>query len=157
MAQYRTGTISITNGSTAVVGTNTLWSGLNHVTGMILKVQGDPAIYHINEITDDTNIVLDTEFEGTTNATAYYLIVTDYTANHSWPIIRSGDINWTGLLSYSIHKMDSAIWNGSVKFLRFEPQSEDDMPEAAGVFYFDEDEEAFRYHNGTSFYTLATE
>jgi len=69
---YETGTISVTNGSTAVVGTSTAWTS-DHVGGF-LDIEGSQDSYAIKEVTDANNIVLDSVFTDTTNASATYVI-----------------------------------------------------------------------------------
>lgn len=157
MAQYRTGTVSVTNGSATVTGSGTLWESLTLVDSMIFKIKDEPAIYYIDEITDDTTIVLNQEYLGTTTSGLRYLIVQDYTVNYGFPVIRQGDVNWSGLLSLAIHQLDNTVYNGSLKFVRFEALDEGDVPAQSGVLYFDDTTKKFRYHNGTAFYTLAVE
>lgn len=76
-ADYSTGTVdAVTNGSAAVVGLGTSW--LNVDAGFVLKVtpditspamDGDGFWYEISSITDNNNIVLTREYEGTSLAT----------------------------------------------------------------------------------------
>ncbi len=57
------GTVNVTNGSTALVGVNTAFTtDLN--TTMALSI--NDVIYNISSITDDTNLVLQTSYAGTT-------------------------------------------------------------------------------------------
>lgn len=72
---YKTGTIAVTNGSTAVVGTSTLWSAA--VTdGDQLWIFGAGTDWHPYEIqvTDDTHITLDRAYAGTTGSALAYMI-----------------------------------------------------------------------------------
>ena len=69
VADYITGTASFTNGSTAVVGTNTVWTS-DHV-GMKIKLDADGVFYQIASVTDNTHLTLFTAFEGTTGSGAY--------------------------------------------------------------------------------------
>lgn len=69
---YDTGTISVTADSDAVVGTGTTWTS-DHV-GAFIDIEGSQDSYTIKEVTDATNIVLDTIFTDTTDASATYTI-----------------------------------------------------------------------------------
>ena len=70
-AAYSTGTVSLTEGSNAVVGTGTVFtSGL---TGMQFRAQGDAAIYTFTFV-DGTDGTLDRNYEGQSNALAGYWI-----------------------------------------------------------------------------------
>lgn len=73
-AQYNTGTVAITQGATAVVGTGTLWTGVT-LTRHKLRISG--VDYPIQTITDDTNIVLAEAYAGETVTAAEYSIILD--------------------------------------------------------------------------------
>ena len=76
---YSTGTVAITNGLTALVGTNTVWA-TNVKAGDWFGTSADvssimPTInYQITTVTDSTNIVLASNFDQPTVTTANYVI-----------------------------------------------------------------------------------
>lgn len=76
---YRDGTVTLTKGSSSVVGVNTYWltAGLN--PGDIFKVDG--VDYEIVSITDDTHLTLAGNYAGTTGSDKAYAIVRNFTAN----------------------------------------------------------------------------
>ncbi len=74
MAWYTTGTVSLTNGSTAVYGTGTAWVSTGSLNaGDIFDVGG--VLYQVASIQSDTQLTLSTAYLGVTNATASYSII----------------------------------------------------------------------------------
>jgi hypothetical protein len=73
MAWYRTGTITITNGSTAVTGSGTLWTG-NAVAGEALLAP-DGKAYEILTVNSNTSITLASGYGGTTASGQSYAIL----------------------------------------------------------------------------------
>ena len=74
-AVYNTGTVSVTHGSTAVVG-----SGTTFTSAMVdrqFRISGSP-IYDVASYTDATHITLGQVYGGSTNAAASYEIFTPY-------------------------------------------------------------------------------
>jgi hypothetical protein len=72
---YTTGTIAVTNGSTAVVGSGTAFTA--NMVGRSLGVTDsnpDGAIYKIASFTDTTHITLENDYGGNTNGGASYMI-----------------------------------------------------------------------------------
>lgn len=71
VATYSTGTLTATNGSTALVGSGTLWDTTdNALAGDRFIVEG--VDYEVATVTDDTNIVLNTNFVGAGGAGLSY-------------------------------------------------------------------------------------
>jgi hypothetical protein len=78
MADYTTGTIGVTNASTAVTGTDTLFS-TNVAAGEYLRVDGtgiaDSSIwYKIASVTNDTALVLESAYAGETESSLEYTV-----------------------------------------------------------------------------------
>jgi hypothetical protein len=81
--KYTTGTVAITQGTAALVGTSTAWATANafsinnvRTSGKII-IAGDPTIYKITTVTDDTNIVLANSYVGSTVTEASYTYFED--------------------------------------------------------------------------------
>ena len=73
---YSTGTIAVTNGSTAVTGTTTVWTAA--MVGRKIRVSGEKPYYRIVSInTGAQTLVLDHEYQGDDDATASYEIFKD--------------------------------------------------------------------------------
>jgi len=69
--KYATGTVAVTKGSAAVIGTGTTWTA--GMTGRCLRVSGRSEFYEFTR-TGDTTGTLDRAYEGSTNALAGYSI-----------------------------------------------------------------------------------
>jgi hypothetical protein len=65
-ADYTTGTLTVTNDSTAVVGGGTAFTQL--MVGRYLKVSTDGQWYRISSVTDGTNLTLQSKYQGVTGA-----------------------------------------------------------------------------------------
>lgn len=80
---YRTGTVSVTNGSANVVGVGTLWLTQASVGDIFLGP--DLVEYEITSITDDTHLALKqingtAAYAGTTNSAQVYAIIRNFTS-----------------------------------------------------------------------------
>ena len=91
--QYKEGTVSVTNGSQDVVGTNTYWRN-NIKVGDFFKIVGESEYYEIASVTDDTHLSLTTPYQGATGSGKSYVILRDYTENYKLPEISKGDLDW---------------------------------------------------------------
>lgn len=72
-ANYTTGTVSVTNGSAAVVGTGTNW-GADMVHKRITFSSQAGTWYRVTSVTDATHLTLTANYTGTTNASATHEI-----------------------------------------------------------------------------------
>lgn len=70
---YRQGTVAVTNGSTAVTGTTTAWT-TNVKPGDGITFDGGASWYEIESVTDNTHLVLATNFGGSTASGVSYAI-----------------------------------------------------------------------------------
>lgn len=69
VAETLTGTVTFTNGSTAVTGSGTDFDGEVEAGEYIHKaLDTNGELYKVKSVTDDTNLVLDRAYEGTTGA-----------------------------------------------------------------------------------------
>lgn len=74
-APYTTGTVALTNDSTAVAGTDTVWT--SGMVGQEFYVGADSnRVYRITSVTDGTNLVIDPAYMGATTASTTYSIRT---------------------------------------------------------------------------------
>jgi len=88
---YQIGTVSVTYGSPTVVGIGTSWVA-NVSTGDLFKIQYEDNIYVVLSITNDTTLVLESNYAELTKANRNYLIVS-ITPNLKFPLIESGNRN----------------------------------------------------------------
>lgn len=70
--EYTAGTVAVTNGSTTVTGTSTVWTSAH--LNRILKVSGYEETYKATTIGSNTVITLDQSYNGTTGATKGYTL-----------------------------------------------------------------------------------
>jgi len=108
MAQYRTGTVTVTNGSSAVVGLDTAFAG-NVSPGDLFTLPGSGVFYEVATVTDDTNLLLTANYAGPTVAGLDFIISTGFTPNFSIPEISGGDLNWPDVLTRSLRRIDAVL------------------------------------------------
>jgi len=81
--EYTTGTVAITKGATALVGTSTAWATANDFSANNMRVggkiviDGKEEVYEITTVTDDTNAVIGSAFIETTVTAATYVYFED--------------------------------------------------------------------------------
>ena len=110
MGQYQAGTVDVTNGSPIVTGYDTEW--LTYVSvGDAFKVDGISAIYTINSVPSDTQIILSTNYAGVTQNGVTYHIVVDWTPNYHLPEIWGADKNWWFHITQALRLIDTALLN----------------------------------------------
>lgn len=109
MPQYGSGTtVSVTNGSSTVTGTGTLFVA-NVTIGDIFIVNADGVSYVVASITSDTVLVLTANYAGTTNAAAAYAITIDFTPNFALPLLKKNDIETHVLVSRALTDIDTLL------------------------------------------------
>ena len=74
---YRTGTVDITQGSTNVTGVGTNWQTAGIQPGDVFMV-GNSVLYEIADIGDNTNIILQSAFQGATGTAQNYSILRNF-------------------------------------------------------------------------------
>lgn len=72
---YTTGTVSITDGSATITGTDTVWTAA--MVGRKIRFEGSIASYTIKTFSSATSLILDQTFQGTTDTSATYVIYKD--------------------------------------------------------------------------------
>lgn len=78
MAWYKTGTVSVTNGSAAVVGVDTLWL-TQAAAGDLFTLDG-AKFYEVLSITDNTHLTLASVYTGATLSAQAYAIIRNFTS-----------------------------------------------------------------------------
>ena len=108
MAQYKIGTVNVTNGSAVVTGNGTLW--LSNISVLdIFVVRDIVANYTILTVDSNTQITLSTNYTGATATYQSYQIIRDFTDNYSFPEINFGDKNWPYGLTIALVSVDLQI------------------------------------------------
>lgn len=114
MAQYTAYSVSVTNASASVVGHSSCKFLTNSSPGNGFKVKGDPVVYTIASVTDDTHLVLSAPYQGATAVDQQYQITRDYTPNFGLAEICAGDQDWhIHLTQEVIRKLDTLLGGGA--------------------------------------------
>lgn len=74
---YRTGTVNITQGSTNITGVGTNWQTAGIQPGDVFMV-GNSVLYEIAQVADNTNIVINSAFQGATGTGQNYSIIRNF-------------------------------------------------------------------------------
>lgn len=108
MAQYKTGTVAVTNGSQTVTGTGTSW--LAEITvGDLFIVVGDNVSYQVAAVVSDTEITLNANYAGTTGSALSYVIARDFTPLRNIPIINRGDLETATIYARAMQIIDGLL------------------------------------------------
>jgi hypothetical protein len=75
VAPYTTGTVAMTNGSTTVTGTDTVWTSA--MVGRKIRFASENAYYRISAVGGNTSLTLEVPYQGTTDTDATYSIYKD--------------------------------------------------------------------------------
>lgn len=106
--QYRTGTVTIANGSTTVTGLGTQWKS-RISSGNLFKVQGETTIYTISSITSDTILILSSTYSGVQSG-ASYIIETSITPGLGLADVKKDSVEWADFVKYSLDLLDSRYY-----------------------------------------------
>ena len=106
MAQYRTGTVAVTNGSAAVVGTGTAWAA-EVSAGDLFILANEGITYEVGSVTDNTNLALTANYAGATGSALEYAIARDFTPAKGLPYPAKGDIETAAVLRRAMYSIDS--------------------------------------------------
>lgn len=120
MAQYKTGTVSVTNGSVVVTGINTIWV-TNGQIGNLFTVGDDRVWYEVASIDSDTQLTLSAPYAGTTAAGQSYALTRDFTPNYSFPYPEYGDINTAALFKRAMSGVDAILKQLDDRITALEP------------------------------------
>jgi hypothetical protein len=85
-ANYNTGTVTVTNGSTTVSGAGTTWNTLTDA-GMLLQIDSNERVYTVASIDSTTSLTLSTAYEGTTAAGKNYTLYPIYKITSADPYV----------------------------------------------------------------------
>jgi len=106
MAQYKTGTVSVTNGSATVTGSGTLWSG-EIAAGDLFTIVGDNAWYEVASVGSNTSLTLSANYAGTTGSGKSYAISRDFTTRLALPYPQKGDIETASIIKRAFEQIDT--------------------------------------------------
>lgn len=112
MAQYLTGSCSVTNNSVVVIGTGTLWLS-NVSVGDLFTVVNSGVTYQVGSVSSDTSLSLTGPYQGVTASSISYVISRDFTPISGIPIINKGDVETSSLLKRLAMQLDGSASNTS--------------------------------------------
>lgn len=106
--QIKSGTVSVTNGSPTVTGTNTTW--LNRANaGDSFIVAGVPVFYTTASVDSNTQLTLSVAYAGTTQSDVSYAINQDFTPLTGLPEITTGDIEVAATFTRAMRQIDQQL------------------------------------------------
>ncbi len=94
MAQYKIGTVTVTNASVEITGLGTLWVTAGLSAGDFFKIDDRSPVYQISAIESETHLHLTAVYSEASGDGLSYCIVTDFTAITNYPMIFEGDMDW---------------------------------------------------------------
>lgn len=116
LTEYVEGTVAVTNNSTGITGTDTLWN-TNIVAGDYFRVDTDKTKdqvwYKVSSVTNDTAIVLSTVYAGDTASGKAYTIAKP-------PLIPE---RWHNMITYGIAALGAANQDDSDGYQRYQQLS----------------------------------
>ena len=108
MAQYKTGTANVVNGSEIVTGNGTKWLA-NATVGNSFKLKGINAVYSIISVDGDEQIKISPNWAGATQTGIDYQIVRDFTPTLNLPEVWKGDKDWPFHITTALRRIDSQM------------------------------------------------
>lgn len=110
MAQYKTGTVNLTNANSTVIGINTLWeAGGNVSAGDIFISLSNPTVpYFVANVVSNTQITLSAPWAAANASGEAYTIARDFTAN-GLPMIYPGDLATSTLWNRLVSILDALV------------------------------------------------
>jgi len=105
---YSKGTAAVTLNSQTVTGTGTRWAKRIHA-GDVFQLEVGGPLYLIAEVSSDTSLILAAEYAGSTDATADYTIVSDFSRYFSVPYPRNQDIEKASVMRRSTTRVDTLL------------------------------------------------
>jgi hypothetical protein len=108
MAQSNSGTVAVTSGSAAIVGTSTTWLTDSVSAGDGFTIVDSGVTYDIATVTDDTHATLSANYAGTTASGLSYTIFTDFTTDNI-PELNKGDIETATIWTRAVRKIQDLI------------------------------------------------
>ena len=125
MAQYKTGTVSVTNGSATVTGTGTEFSS-NLTAGNLFTVEGDNVAYTIASAPTATSLTLTAPYSGATATGQIYGVTIDFTPDLGLPLMSVGDLNTAAIYNEAMKNVDNEFNNlGTAAFADLTTSSTD--------------------------------
>lgn len=107
MAQYTTGSVSITGGTNTVTGLGTLWLANINVGDEIL-FSDDDAFWTVGSVDSDTQLTLTANYPDTLTDEDYQ-ITSDFTSNFALPKANAGDLRFDAIYTRAMMLIDTIL------------------------------------------------
>jgi len=108
MAQYLSGSVTVTNGSPTVTGVSTLFTA-NVSLGDVFSLLSSGVFYTVAAIDSDLQITLSANYAGATATAQPYTITRDFTPILGLPYPVTGDVDTAGIVKEAMLKIDAGI------------------------------------------------
>ena len=108
MAQYRTGTVEVTNGYATVTGVGTSWLSNLSIGDIFIRI-GDSVPYFVGSITNDTSLELTAPYVGVTGSDVSYAVTTDFTPNSALGLLSPTDLETAITFNANMTAIDEAL------------------------------------------------
>lgn len=110
MAQYRLGTVTVTQGSVVVTGTGTQWTANNAIAANdMFEIAGQGVWYSIASVDSNTQITLTSQFAAATQTNVAYAVQTDFTPINHFPLPSYGDVDSASLVSQTLLQIEAQL------------------------------------------------
>lgn len=118
--QYKTGTVSVTNGSPDIVGTGTEWLATVTV-GSMFSLQGSGVPYIVGSVDSDTEITLTSNYAGSTLSGQSYSLTTSFTPTLGIPYMEQGDIDTATIFKRAALVIETELLDHEARIAALEP------------------------------------
>jgi hypothetical protein len=108
MAQYRTGTVTVTTNSATIFGLGTAWKTAGIAPGHWFTVRDEGITYTVAAVLAEDQIVLSAAYQGVSKSGVFYLLHTDFTPR-GYAVPGPNDVEATMIVRRAIYDIDSDI------------------------------------------------
>ncbi len=106
MAQYRTGTVTVTTNSATIFGLGTTWITSGIEPGHWFTVRDEGVTYTVAAVLAEDQIVLSAAYQGISKVGVYYLLHTDFTPR-GYAVPGPNDVEATMIVRRAIYDIDA--------------------------------------------------
>jgi hypothetical protein len=108
MAQYRTGTVTVTTNSATVFGLGTTWKSSGIEPGHWFTVRDEGITYTVAAVLAEDQIVLSAAYQGNSKNSVFYLLHTDFTPR-GFAVPGPNDVEATMIVRRAIYDIDADL------------------------------------------------
>lgn len=108
MSQYKSGSVSVINGSAVVTGVDTLWVDKVSPRDLFI-VPTDGVVYEVAAVSSDTGLTLTAPWSGATMSGAPYIITGSFTPVAHIPYPDKGDLEIPAIFRRAMTRVETAI------------------------------------------------